>query len=126
MGPVGGRGGRAGAVHRLRRARPASFDAHFTPAVEVGWRLSRAHWGRGFATEAAAAALVHGFDVVGLDEIVSMTTIANEPSQRVMRKIGMSRDPADDFDHPNVPSGHPIRPHVLYRLRRDDWRRAVR
>lgn len=90
----------------------------FSPAVEVGWRLARAHWGRGYATEAARAAVYFGFGDLGLDEIVSMTTASNERSWRVMEKLGMTRDPADDFDHPRVPEGHPLRPHVLYRLKR--------
>ncbi len=92
------------------------FEAHFTPAVEVGWRLAREHWGNGYATEAARAAVAHGFDELGLDEIVSFTSELNEPSIRVMQRIGMRRDPADDFDHPRLPAGHPLRRHVLYRL----------
>ncbi len=95
-----------------------SFSAHFTPAVEVGWRLARAHWGKGYAPEGARAALAYGFQVVGLDEIVSMTTTTNIGSQRVMQKLGMTHDPADDFDHPRVPAG-PLRRHVLYRLSRE-------
>lgn len=94
-----------------------SFEASFTPAVEVGWRLAREHWGKGYATEAAHAAVAHGFGELGLAEIVSFTSRLNEPSIRVMERIGMTRDPAEDFDHPRVPSGHPLRPHVLYRLR---------
>ena len=94
-----------------------SFEASFTPAVEVGWRLAREHWGKGYATEAARAAVAHGFGELGLDEIVSFTLRLNEPSIRVMERIGMTRDPAEDFDHPRVPVGHPLRPHVLYRLR---------
>lgn len=97
------------------------LDAHFTPAVEVGWRLAKEHWGLGFATEAATASIEDGFDRVGLNEIVSFTTTRNLRSQRVMQRLGMSRDPADDFDHPNVPVDHPIRRHVLYRLRAADW-----
>lgn len=97
-------------------ARP-SFEAHFTPAVEVGWRLAREHWGQGFATEAARAAVSFGFRELALEEIVSFTSKLNEPSIRVMERIGMTRDPADDFDHPRLPPGHPLRPHVLYRLR---------
>ena len=93
------------------------FEAHFTPAVEIGWRLARSAWGRGYATEAARAAADHGFDEVGLDEIVSFTTTGNERSRRVMERIGMSHDPADDFDHPLLPAGHPLQRHVLYRLR---------
>jgi len=99
-----------------------AFDAHFTPAVEVGWRLAREHWGHGYATEAAAASLDDGFDRLGLDEIVSFTTPRNERSQAVMRRLGMTRDPADDFDHPSVGGRHPLGRHVLYRLRADDWR----
>ena len=94
-----------------------SFDAHFTPAVEVGWRLSREQWGNGYATEAARAATAFGFDELGLDEIVSFTSVANEPSRRVMERLGMTHDPQEDFDHPSVSDG-PLRRHVLYRLRR--------
>jgi ribosomal-protein-alanine N-acetyltransferase len=97
-------------------ARP-NFEAHFTPAVEVGWRLGREHWGKGYATEAARAAVGYAFGELGLDEIVSFTSRLNTPSIRVMERIGMTHDPADDFDHPRVPEGHPLRPHVLYRLR---------
>ena len=101
-------------------ARPR-FEAHFTPAVEVGWRLARAYWGHGYATEAGRAALAYGFDELGLDEIVSFTSVLNEPSWRVMERLGMTRDPADDFEHVRVPVGHPLRPHVLYRLSRAAW-----
>jgi RimJ/RimL family protein N-acetyltransferase len=93
------------------------FDAHFTPAVEVGWRLARHAWGKGYATEAARAALDYAFDEVGLDEVVSFTAPENLRSQRVMQKLGMTRDPVDDFDHPNLPEGHRLRRHVLYRKR---------
>jgi ribosomal-protein-alanine N-acetyltransferase len=94
-----------------------SFEAHFTPAVEIGWRLATHAWGRGYATEAARAALAHAFEQVGLDELVSMTAVDNTPSRRVMERIGMTRDPADDFDHPSLEEGSPLRRHVLYRLR---------
>lgn len=94
------------------------FEAHFTPAVEVGWRLARSAWGNGYATEAARAAVAFGFEEVGLSEIVSFTTPVNRRSRAVMERLGMSRDPRDDFDHPNLPPGHPQRPHVLYRLNR--------
>jgi len=93
-----------------------SFSAAFTPCVEVGWRLADEHWGRGYAAEAAAAALTHGFETRGLDEIVSFTSVGHSRSRRVMEKLGMSHDPADDFDHPNLPLDHPINRHVLYRL----------
>jgi ribosomal-protein-alanine N-acetyltransferase len=96
------------------------FVAPFTPCVDVGWRLAAAYWGRGYATEAARAALEFGFGALGLREIVAMTTVANVRSRRVMEKLGMRHDPADDFLHPSIPEGHPIRPHVLYRLGRGD------
>ena len=95
---------------------PATFDAHFTPAVEVGWRLAAAQWGRGYATEAARRAIDDGFTRLGLTEIVSFTAVINDRSRRVMRKLGMSHDPTDDFDHPAVPAGHRLRRHVLYRI----------
>lgn len=93
------------------------FEAAFTPCVEVGWRLAPEHWGKGYATEGARAAIGYGFGVVGLPEILSWTVPANVRSRRVMEKLGMTRNPADDFDHPLVPEGHPLRPHVLYRIR---------
>lgn len=96
----------------------ARFEAHFTPAVEIGWRLARPYWGQGYATEAAKAWLEIGFERHGLDEIVSFTAAVNEPSRRVMERIGMTRDPADDFAHPMVPATSPLRHHVLYRIRR--------
>ena len=91
--------------------------AHFTPCVEIGWRLASDAWGQGFATEGAKAVVRHAFENVGLDEIVSFTVPANQRSIRVMEKIGMMRDAADDFEHPNLPTSHPLRHHVLYRLR---------
>lgn len=100
---------------------PAEFEAPFTPAVEVGWRLARAHWGQGFASEAAREALRFGFEDVGLAEIVSFTAVGNERSWRVMERIGLVRDPDGDFEHPAVPEGHPVRPHVFYRLPRERW-----
>jgi RimJ/RimL family protein N-acetyltransferase len=93
-----------------------SFEAHFTPCVEVGWRLARAYWGRGLATEGARAVVRLGFEQLGLGEIVSMTVPDNLRSRRVMEKLGMSHDPKDDFDHPRLPEGSPLRRHVLYRL----------
>ncbi|MFF0248751.1 GNAT family N-acetyltransferase [Streptosporangium sandarakinum] len=95
------------------------FEAHFTPALEVGWRLSRRAWGHGYATEAARAALEYGFGPAGRREIVSMTAVGNLRSRAVMERLGMRRDPADDFDHPRVPAGSPLRRHVLYRIGRD-------
>jgi RimJ/RimL family protein N-acetyltransferase len=101
------------------------FEAHFTPAVEVGWRLARAAWGHGYATEAAMAALRFAFEVLDLEEVVSFTVPANARSRRVMERLGMTHDEADDFDHPRLPAGHPLRRHVLYRLRREDWVRRA-
>jgi ribosomal-protein-alanine N-acetyltransferase len=94
-----------------------SFDAPFMPAVEIGWRLGADHWGRGYASEAADAALRFGFDVMGLEEIVAFTAASNVRSQRVMERLGMTRNPRDDFEHPSLPAGSPLRPHVLYRIR---------
>jgi RimJ/RimL family protein N-acetyltransferase len=93
------------------------FEAHFTPCVEVGWRLARAHWGKGYATEAARAALHYGFEQLGLDEIVAFTVPQNIRSRAVMERLGMTRSPDDDFDHPSLPEGHPRRRQVLYRVR---------
>jgi RimJ/RimL family protein N-acetyltransferase len=95
-----------------------TFPAHFTPAVEVGWRLATSAWGQGYASEAARAALDHGFSECGLDEIVSMTAVTNVRSQRVMERIGMTHHPHDDFLHPNIATDSPLRPHVLYRITR--------
>ncbi len=97
------------------------FEAHFTPAIEIGWRLDRPHWGQGYATEAATAALTFAFEEPDCSEVVSFTSLVNEPSLRVMRRLGMSHDPADDFDHPAVPDG-PLRRHALYRISREQWR----
>ena len=94
------------------------FDAPFMPAVEVGWRLESSMWGRGYAPEAARAAAAFARDELRLAELVSFTTVGNVNSRRVMEKLGMAHDPADDFDHPAL-AGHPLRRHVLYRLELD-------
>lgn len=99
-----------------------SMDVPHAPCVEIGWRLARSSWGQGYATEAANAALRTGFEVVGLDEIFSWTVPANTKSIGVMKKIGLSHDASGDFDHPRMPAGHPLRPHVLYRLSVGEWR----
>jgi RimJ/RimL family protein N-acetyltransferase len=96
------------------------FEAHFTPAVEIGWRLASSHWRRGLATEGASAVLRYAFTALDLDEIVSFTSVDNKASRRVMEKIGLQRGVADDFDHPQLPDGHVLRAHVLYRLKCDD------
>ena len=103
---------------------PASFEASFTPTIEVGWRFARSAWGHGYATEAGRAALHYGFQVRGLEAILSWTSVLNLPSIAVMERLGMHHDPADDFDHPLVPEGHPLRRHALYRLDREDWAAA--
>lgn len=94
------------------------FDAHFMPAVEIGWRLAADYWGQGLATEGAREVLRYGFEEMGLGSVVSYTTSANLRSRRVMEKLGMTHDAADDFEHPGLAEGHALRHHVLYRLRR--------
>jgi ribosomal-protein-alanine N-acetyltransferase len=97
------------------------FEAPFTPCVEVGWRLAAEHWGRGYATEDRRGGLAHAFGPLGPVEVVSFTARANRRSRRVMERLGMTRLPADDFEHPGLPEDHPLRPHVLYRLSRAVW-----
>lgn len=97
------------------------FEAPFMPCVEIGWRLARAHWGHGYVTEAGRAALAFGFGPLRLEEIVSFTVPGNLRSRAVMERLGMRRDEAGDFDHPVMAEGHPLRRHVLYRLRREDF-----
>ena len=96
------------------------FAAHFTPCVEIGWRLAAEFWNRGLATEGARAVVSYAFETLKIPELVSFTTEGNSPSRRVMEKIGMTHDPADDFDHPRMAEGHPLRHHVLYRLSQTD------
>jgi RimJ/RimL family protein N-acetyltransferase len=95
-----------------------AFEAHFTPCVEVGWRLKFERWGKGLASEAGIASLKYGFETLQLDEIVAFTTKNNQRSRRVMERIGMAYDPSGDFLHPKLPEGHPLAPHVLYRVGR--------
>ncbi|MBS7664025.1 GNAT family N-acetyltransferase [Pseudomonas lalucatii] len=111
----------SGAFIGFTGLRPVTFAAPFCPAVEIAWRLARAHWRQGLASEAARAALACGFARLGLEQIVSFTALDNLPSQRVMQAIGLRHDGAGDFDHPALPAGHRLRRHVLYRLRRCDW-----
>ncbi len=103
-----------------------SFHADFTPCVEIGWRLSVDYWGHGLATEGAREVVRHAFEVLGLEDVVSFTVPANIRSRRVMEKLGMTHNPADDFDHPRLLEADPLRRHVLYRLRRSGWNRAKR
>ncbi len=102
------------------------FEAAFTPCVEIGWRLASIHWGHGLATEGARAVVRCAFEDLKLPSLVSFTVPANVRSRRVMEKIGMTHNPADDFDHPNLPDGHRLRKHVLYRLSRKEWERRSR
>jgi RimJ/RimL family protein N-acetyltransferase len=95
-------------------------DLPFSPCVEIGWRLAFEYWGKGYATEAAQAALKVGFDRLNLPEIVSVTAIDNHQSSAVMERLGMIRE-AETFEHPSLPLGHPLRKHCLYRLSREKW-----
>ncbi|KAF1052776.1 MAG: hypothetical protein GAK43_01750 [Stenotrophomonas maltophilia] len=97
------------------------FAAAFTPAVEIGWRLNAAYWRQGYALEAARAAMDFAFSQLALDEVLAFTVPANQPSRALMQRLGMRHDPSGDFEHPRLPLGHALRPHVLYRLRRTDW-----
>lgn len=103
---------------------PVTFNAPFAPAVEVLWRLSRGAWGHGYATEAARECCRIAFEVLRLPEIVSFTVPNNTRSRAVMKRIGMTHEPAADFLHPKLPEGHPLRPHVLYRLTAEQWAAA--
>ena len=94
------------------------FTAHFTPCVEIGWRIAPSYWNRGFATEAAREIIRQAFEVHRIEELVSFTSSGNFRSRRVMEKLGMTHDSAEDFDHPGIAAGHPLQRHVLYRLRR--------
>jgi RimJ/RimL family protein N-acetyltransferase len=100
-----------------------TFEAHFTPCIEIGWRLARRYWGKGYATEAATAALTYAFDTLQADEVVAITVPANRPSRAVMERLGMIRDPYGDFDHPNLPVGHVLQRHVLYRKKHPSFDR---
>jgi RimJ/RimL family protein N-acetyltransferase len=97
------------------------FTAHFTPAIEIGWRLAFDHWKKGYATEGAMACLKYGFETLGLDEIVSFAAVKNMRSIAVMKRIGMHHDARDDFDHPRLAEDHRLKRHALYRLKRQEW-----
>ena len=97
------------------------FQAHFVPAVEIGWRLAFKHWGKGYASEGALACLKYGFETLKLEQIVAFTAVQNRRSRKVMERIGMHCNPADDFDHPKVPEGHKLGRQVLYRITKVDW-----
>jgi ribosomal-protein-alanine N-acetyltransferase len=100
---MGCRTSRRGELYRVVGLETVSYESHFTPAVEVAWRLAKPHWGRGYAAEGASAALDYGFDKLGLGEIVAVTVPANQRSRAVMGRLGMTRRPEDDFDHPRLP-----------------------
>jgi RimJ/RimL family protein N-acetyltransferase len=100
-----------------------AFESAFTPCVEIGWRLAADSWGQGLATEGAREMARYAFEGIGLEELVSFTAPGNMRSRRVMEKLGMTHDPADDFDHPRLPEGHPLRRHALYRLEGSEWKR---
>ncbi len=100
-------------------------DAHFTPAVEVLWRFARSSWGHGYATEAARQACRIAFEELRLPAIVSFTVPANRRSRAVMARLGMTHTARDDFDHPKLAEGHPLRPHVLYRLAATSWTESI-
>ena len=93
-----------------------SFTAPFTPCIEIGWRLAFQHWGEGLGTDAARTVREHAFQELGIFGLVSFTAAANVASRRVMEKLGMTHDEADDFDHPALPEGDPLQRHVLYRI----------
>jgi len=97
------------------------WKAHFTPAIEIGWRLGSEHWGKGYATEAAREVLNYAFNTLKLEEVVSFTSPLNVRSLRVMEKLGLKRDPEGDFLHPSLASDHRLSQHILYRITRDDF-----
>lgn len=97
------------------------FESDFTPCVEVGWRIAFDHWGQGYATEGARAALSFGFDQRQFPEIVSFTAVDNQRSRRVMEKLGMTHAVTDDFDHPVIDRENRLCRHVLYRISRERW-----
>ncbi|MEO8684735.1 MAG: GNAT family N-acetyltransferase [Devosia sp.] len=105
-----------GALLGLTGTAGIAFAIPTAPQIEIGWLLGQQFWGQGYAPEAARAAMAHAFDVLGHKEVTAFTATINRPSQRVKEKLGMRRDPAANFEHPNVPAGHPLRPHVLYRV----------
>jgi len=100
------------------------FESRSTPCVEIGWRLARRWWGQGLASEGSRAALAFGFEHLNYSEIVSFTVPDNRRSRRVMEKLGMQY--SEDFEHPGLEAGHPLRRHVLYRLAQSEWVSARR
>lgn len=107
-----------GALLGLTGTGSINFTIPTRPKLEIGWVLGQQYWGQGYAPEGARASLAHAFDILGVPDVVAFTAQVNEPSQAVMKKLGMVRDSAADFQHPAVPEGNPLRPHVLYRISR--------
>jgi ribosomal-protein-alanine N-acetyltransferase len=99
-----------------------SFEAHFTPCTEVGWRLHKNYWGKGYATEAAKSVLNFAFNKLYLGEVVSFTSLLNTPSINVMKRIGMTHDPSRDFEHPRIEKGHKLRPHTFYQIKKENFK----
>lgn len=96
------------------------FPGTFTPCIEIGWRLAYEHWGKGYAFEAASKVMQYSFQTLKLRELVSFTTAKNQRSRKLMERLGMTRRTEDNFEHPKLPGGHPLRPHVLYRLKNQE------
>lgn len=103
----------------------SNWPVHFSPAIEIGWRLAVPYWGKGYATEGAIACLKYGFESLNLKEIVSFTAEKNKPSRAVMERIGMHYDPKGDFDHPKLLEKHPLKKCVLYRLKCTEWENYI-
>ncbi|MCA3017601.1 MAG: GNAT family N-acetyltransferase [Rhodocyclaceae bacterium] len=99
-----------------------AFQAPWMPAVEIGWRLSRDAWHKGYATEGAVAAMNFAFDELHLPEVVAMSVKTNTPSHQVMQRLGMTHDPSADFDHPRVPADWPLKTHILHRISPATWK----
>ncbi|NGX60472.1 MAG: hypothetical protein KR126chlam3_01646 [Chlamydiae bacterium] len=97
------------------------FPAHFTPCIELGWRLAYEAWRKGYGTEASLEILHYAFHILNLSEIVSFTSEKNFRSRKLMEKLGMTSDPKDSFEHPKLPEKHPLRKHVLYRLSQEEF-----
>ena len=94
----------------------SDFDAGVVPGIEIAWQLAHRHWGQGFATEAAERMLTEAFTTHGLSDVIAITSVANHRSRRVMERLGMQHSPSETFEHGNLPEGHPLRTHVVYRM----------
>lgn len=105
-------------------AQSEQSEIPFTPFVEIGWRLSRANWGAGFASEAALGALSYAFCQIGVEAVYAFTALDNQPSRKVMERIGM-QNTGRDFNHPKLESGHPLQRHCLYRISLNEWKKQT-